>query len=172
MTDEYTRTTTIDRSPDEVFSYVSDVGNLPSYLPPIVEASSRPADEGTERQAGDVKDAQGVHLEGELRGQRFENEGWFAVDQDSRTMRWGAQTDRTYSGELSVSGDGDGSELRVTLYFEARSDEGEIQEQTGDRDPVEEAMEASLESIRRQVTGEGGKVTPPEPPPGAGPDEG
>jgi ribosome-associated toxin RatA of RatAB toxin-antitoxin module len=36
---EYQQTQTIDASAGEVFAWLSDVNNLPQYLPPVVDAS-------------------------------------------------------------------------------------------------------------------------------------
>ena len=50
------------------------------------------------------------------------------------------------------------------LSFGERSAEGEIQEESGeDRDPLGEAVGATLESIRRQIEEGAGKVQPPSP---------
>ncbi len=163
MAGTYEDSTTISASPQEVFAYVSDVSHLPDYLPPITEASSRPLAEGTETDP-DVQDATGVHLVGEIKGQQFENDGWFLADESARTLRWGAQTERTYSGRLEVTEDGDGARLSVHLDFGPGSPDDAIQEQSGDRDPVHEALGATLQSVKQQVEGTGGKVTPPEPP--------
>jgi uncharacterized protein YndB with AHSA1/START domain len=164
----YEQSTTIAAGPDEVFAYVSDISRLPEYLPPIEEASARPLAEGTETDPA-VRDAQGVHLVGEMKGQRFENDGWFDVDPDARSLTWGAQTERTYGGTLTVTPDGDGSRVSVQLRFGERSQDEQIQAQSGDRDPLREAFDATLESIKNQVEGTGGKVVPP-PPPGDLPD--
>lgn len=153
--------TTIDASPQEVFGYVSDVSHLPDYLPPIKDASERPLAEGTETDP-DVQDATGVHLVGEVKGQQFENDGWFLADEAARTLRWGAQTERTYSGRLEVTEDGDGSRLLVHLEFGPEGPDEEMQQQSGDRDLVGEALAATLQSIKQQVEGTGGKVLPPE----------
>jgi hypothetical protein len=159
----YEQSTTIAAGPDEVFAYVSEISHLPEYLPPIKEASARPLAEGTETDPA-VQGAEGVHLVGEVKGQRFENDGWFDVDQGARTLTWGAQTERTYGGTLTVAPDGDGSRVSVQLRFGEQSQDEQIQAQSGDRDPLREAFDATLESIRRQVEGTGGKVVPPEPP--------
>lgn len=163
MPSTYDDSTSIDASPKQVFGYVSDVANLPGYLPPITEASERPLAEGTETDP-DVSDATGVHLVGQIKGQRFENDGWFLVDEEALTLRWGAQAERTYSGRLSVAPDGEGARLEVHLEFGPGSQEAEIQQQSGDRDPVLEALSATLQSVKGQVEGTGGKVLPPEPP--------
>ncbi len=163
MAGTYEDSTTIGASAQEVFDYVSDVGHLPDYLPPIREASTRPLAEGTETDP-DVRDGTGVHLVGEIKGRRFENDGWFLADEAARTLRWGAQTERTYSGRLEVTDEGDGARLLVHLEFGPNSPDDAMQEQAGDRDPVHEALAATLQSVRQQVEGTGGKVLPPEPP--------
>ncbi len=165
MTEEqrYQRTITIERPVDEVFAYVSDVQNLPAYLPPIDEAHHRAPSEGNEQDAA-AQGAEGVHLHGSMKGQAFENDGWYQVDQGAHSMTWGAQADGTYSGSLTVTGQDGTSQVEVTLSFGPRSPHDQMEERSGERDLVQEALGASLESIRRQVEGEGGKVTPPEPP--------
>lgn len=163
MAGTYEQSTTIAAAPEEVFAYVSDVSHLPDFLPPIQDAAERPLEEGTETDPA-VAHAHGVHLVGELEGHRFENDGWFDADAEARTLTWGAQTDHTYSGRLTVSPDGEGSRVSVQLDFGERSQDDQIQAQSGDRDPLQEAFDATLESIKRQVEGTGGKVVPPPPP--------
>jgi hypothetical protein len=52
----------------------------------------------------------------------------------------------------------------VHLSFGERSVEGEIRQESGeDRDPLGEAVGATLESIRRQIEEGAGKVQPPSP---------
>ena len=159
MAQEYEQTQVIAASPDEVFAWVTDVGNMPGYLPPIKEAS-------IEGESAPGTPGEKVRMEGEIpdRGE-FESEGYFDVDAEARTMRWGAETDRDYSGWLTVAEAGDGqSEVTVHLSFGPRSVEGEIQEDSSDdRDPLEESLEATLESIRRQIEEGSGKLPPPSP---------
>jgi len=67
-----------------------------------------------------------------------------------------------------VEADGNRSEVTVHLSFGPRSAEPEIQEAAPDgRDPLEEGISATLESIRRQIEEGTGKVQPPPPPPGS-----
>ena len=77
----------------------------------------------------------------------------------------GAEVSRDYSGWLTVADDGaGGSEVTVHLSFGERSVEGEIQDESGeDRDPLDEAVGATLESIRRQIKEDAGRVQPPSP---------
>ncbi|CAA9434894.1 MAG: hypothetical protein AVDCRST_MAG22-3575 [uncultured Rubrobacteraceae bacterium] len=156
---EYEQSQTVAAPANEVFAWVSDVENLPKYLPPIRDAGIEgPAAEGS---PGDrVK----MRVEIPDRGE-FESEGYFDVDARARTMRWGAETNRDYSGRLTVAETDDGeSEVTVHLLFGPRSVEGEIQEDSsGDRNPLEESLGATLESIRRQIEEGGGKLPPPSP---------
>lgn len=159
MTKEYQQTQVIDRRADEAFAWLKDVSNLPHYLPPIKNAEIEgPSAEGAPGQR--------VSLKGEIpdRGE-FESEGYFSADEDERRMEWGAETDRDYSGWLQVSDrDDNKSEVTVHLDFGERSVEGQIQEESREgRDPLEEALAATLESIRRQLEEGSGKVRPPSP---------
>jgi uncharacterized protein YndB with AHSA1/START domain len=159
LTQEYEQTQKITAPPEEVFAWVTDVGNMPEYLPPIkgasIEGESAPGTPGEK-----------VRMEGEIpdRGE-FESEGFLSVDQDARRMEWGAEVSRDYSGWLTVADDGSGaSEVTVHLAFGERSVEGEIQEESSDdRDPLEESVGATLESIRRQIEEGAGKVDQPSP---------
>ena len=151
-TNEYQRSQTIDASADEVFAFVSKVGNLPKYLPPIKEAERADASGDRVRLRGEIPD----------RGE-FEGEGYFRVFEEDRHMEWGAEVGRDYSGRLQVADLQDGtSEVTVQLYFGERSVEGEIQEASGEeRDPLQEGLSATLESIRRQIEEGAGKVEQP-----------
>jgi uncharacterized protein YndB with AHSA1/START domain len=156
---EYEQSKTISASADEVFGWVSDVNNLPGYLPPIKDASL----EGASAQG---KPGERVRLWGEIpdRGE-FEGEGYFDVDEEARKMEWGAEVGRDYSGWLTVTESAEGqSEVTVHLSFGPRSVEDEIQEESSeDRDPLEESLGATLESIRRQIEEGAGKIPPPSP---------
>ncbi|QIN81447.1 hypothetical protein GBA63_01500 [Rubrobacter tropicus] len=156
---EYEQSETIAAPANEVFAWVSDVENLPKYLPPIKDAGIDGASAG-DNPGEKVR----MHVEIPDRGE-FESEGYFDVDADARTMRWGAETGRDYSGRLEVSGKGDGqSEVTVHLSFGPRSVEGEIQEESSDdRNLLEESLAATLESIRRQIEEGSGKLAPPSP---------
>ena len=156
---EYEQSKAIAAPANEVFAWVSDVENLPKYLPPIKEAGI----EGSAA-AGSPGDRVKMLVEIPNRGE-FESEGYFDVDAGARTIRWGAETDRDYSGRLTVAEAGDGqSEVTVHLSFGPRSVEGEIQEDSSeDRNPLEESLEATLESIRRQIEEGSGKLPPPSP---------
>jgi uncharacterized membrane protein len=165
---EYQQTQTIDAPAGDVFAWLSDVGNLPKYLPPVTGASIEgPSAEG----------APGQRLRATLEypdGGSFDSEGYFSVDEGARRMEWGAEVQRDYSGWLTVAeADGNRSEVTVHLSFGPRSAEPEIQEAAPEgQDPLEEGISATLESIRRQIEEGTGKVQPPPPPPGSEPSPG
>ena len=156
---EYEQRETVAAPANEVFAWVSDVENLPKYLPPIKDA-------GIEGSAAEGSPGERVKMLVEIpdRGE-FESEGYFDVYAEALTMRWGAETGRDYSGRLTVAEAGDGqSEVTVHLSFGPRSVEGEIQEDSSEeRNPLEESLAATLESIRRQIEDGLGKLPQPSP---------
>ena len=160
---EYQQTQTIGAPARDVFAWLSEVGNLPKYLPPVTDASIEgPSAEG----------APGQRLRATLEypnGGSLDSEGYFSVDENARRLEWGAEVQRDYSGWLTVAeADGHRSEVTVHLSFGPRSAEPEIQEEAPEgRDPLEEGISATLESIRRQIEEGTGKVQPPPPPPGS-----
>jgi hypothetical protein len=157
---EYEQIQTIYASADEAFAWLSDVNNLPKYLPPVVDASVEgPSAEGTPGQR--IR----ATLEYPGGGGTFDAEGYLAVDEDRRRMEWGAEVERDYSGWLEVAEGADGQiQVMVHLNFGERSVEPEIKEQVPEgRDPLAEGVSATLESIRRQLEEGRGKVEPPPP---------
>jgi uncharacterized protein YndB with AHSA1/START domain len=164
---EYEQSRTIDAPPEEVFAWLSDVGNLPKYLPPVVDSSVEgPSAEGVPGQRIKTK----LEYPGEDGG-TFDAEGYLAVDDRERRMEWGAEEGRDYSGWLTVADRGEGgSEVVVHLSFGERSAGPEIEERSPEgRDPLAEGISATLESIRRQVEEGSGKLEAPPPPEGAEP---
>src|ERR687894_2914650 len=167
MAQEYEQSQAIDAPPDEVFAWLSEVGNLPKYLPPVTNSSVKgPAAQGSPGK----KIRTTVEYPGEGGG-TFEAEGYLAVDESERRMEWGAEAGRDYSGWLTVANHGEGgSEVVVHLSFGERSVEPEMQERASEgRDPLAEGISATLESIRRQIEEGSGKVQTPPPPEGAEP---
>ena len=157
MASEYQKTQIVDRSAEEVFSWVSDVSNLPHYLPLVKEA-------WIEGPAGTGKPGEKVRMRVEIPDRyETEGEGYFHIDRGERRMEWGAEMGRDYSGWLSVSDRVDGrSEVTVHLWFGERSVEERIQEESSEeRDPLDESLSATLESIRRQLEEGSGKLEPP-----------
>jgi ribosome-associated toxin RatA of RatAB toxin-antitoxin module len=164
---EYEQTQAVSVPPDEAFAWLSDVGNLPEYLPPVTNASIEGSSEGDNPGQKVRTTLQYPGGEGS-----FDAEGYLAVDEGARRMEWGAETGRDYSGWFEVTPDGDRSHVTVHLSFGERSVEPEMREETGgDEDPLADGISATLESIRRQLEERTGKVES-SPPPDADPQTG
>ena len=107
---DYTSTTTVRIAPDKLFDYLSDVTNLPTYLPQMT--SARPA-------GGDRVDVT-AHIEPPGQPERdVEGEAWVKVKEAGRTLEWGAPGPHDYHGELDVDAADDGaSTLTLRLHTE------------------------------------------------------
>jgi len=158
---EYEQSQAIDAAPEEVFAWLSDVGNLPQYLPPVVDSSV---------EGPSAEDVPGRRIRTTLEypgegGGTFDAVGYLAVDERERRMEWGAEARRDYSGWLTVANNGEGgSEVVVHLSFGELSAGPEIAERSPEgRDLLAEGISATLESIRRQVEEGSGKLQAPTP---------
>lgn len=155
MTQEYQQRQPIYRSANEVFAWLSRVENLPHYLPPVKEA-------WLEGPAAAGKPGQRVRMSVEIPGRyETEGEGYFHADEEARRLQWGAELSRDYSGWLTVE-ESTPEECMVTahLSFGPRSVEPEVQKETDtDRDPMQEGVARTLESIRRQLEEGSGKTS-------------
>ncbi len=151
--DVYERTQQIEVPAQDLFAFLKEPANLPKYLPPI---------KGAESKGGDQLALTGNDPD----GNEFHGQGYYRVKDDERTMEWGSNTAREYSGHLRVEETGEGSSsVTVHLEFGPRSEpHQEMQERSSDdREPAEEALAATLETIRLQVEEGGGTVMPPHP---------
>ena len=145
---EYEHTQTIHASPAEVFAFVSDVRNLPQYLP--TTKGAEPQGEGR------------VRVRGEANGHEYDSDGYFQADEAMRRLEWGADEEGKYSGWLTVSGEESASLVTVHLSFGPATDLPErIEENSPGERPIQQGLEASLASIQNLVEGQGGKVEPP-----------
>lgn len=143
---EYEQSMTMDRSPDEVFAFVAEVGNLPRYLPTTKHAESQ----GDER----------VRVQGGGEGFSYDADGYLRADHARRRLEWGAD-ERYYAGYLEIQPSGAGrSEVTVHLTFRDQPPGAQPGEGPSERD-IDQGIRAALESIQNQITGEGGKVEPP-----------
>ena len=144
---EYERSRLVQASPDDVFAFVSDASNLATILPTV---------ETVERQAEDR-----VEVHGEVRGRTYEDDGWFRVDEARRRIEWGAD-ERTYSGWLTVSGADGGAQVVAHLSFApyVTPSGRPIGRAADEPDPIEQSLEAALDSLRNLMEGRGGKEEP------------
>lgn len=145
---EYEHSAFVQASPEAVFDYISDVGNMPQYLPTTHHAE--PQGEGR------------VRVQGEAKGHQYDSDGWIRVDQTEFRMEWGSDGEHHYTGWMEVEGDEAGSEVTVHLSFEPRPEEKErMAEGAGSHNAaIQQGLEAALKSIKNLVEGKGGKVEP------------
>lgn len=135
---DYDHSLTVYAAPADVFAFVSDVANLPAYLP--TTKSAQPDGQGR------------VRVEGEANDQPYDADGEFRVMQDQMRLEWRAD-ERYYSGWLTVQDDDGGNSL-VTVQV-SWTQQPQVPEQN-----IREGLQASLASVRNLVEGKGGKVEP------------
>jgi hypothetical protein len=145
---EYERSRLVQASPDDVFAFVSDVDNLPTFVPTVT---------AVEPQAEDR-----VQVRGDVHDRAYEDDGWFRADAGRRRIEWGTN-EGAYSGWLTVAGADGGTQvvahLSVPPYV---TDSGApiTGERAVEPDPTEKSLEAALDSLRNLMEGSGGKEEP------------
>jgi hypothetical protein len=145
---EYERSREVEASSDDVFAFLSNAGNLATILHTV--DTVEPQADGR------------IHVRGKVHDRPYEDDGWFHVDEARRRLEWGSD-ERTYSGWLNVSGDNGRTQVVAHLSFAphftaaGRPITGESAEEP---DPVEESLEAALDSLRNLMEGRGGKEEP------------
>jgi len=115
---------------ERAFAFVSDVANLPRYVPTTQRANAN---------------AGHVHVEGVSHGASYANDGQLYVDAERRLMRWGSG-ERAYRGELSVSEANEGvSHVEIKLHF------SEGHGHVPPPEEVEQSLQESLERLRQEL---------------------
>lgn len=129
----------IETGADEVFAFVSNVQNLPLYLPTVRRAAP---------QLG-----QRAEIEGTVDGRRYLSDVDLRVDHATRSMHWGSDGEYQYRGWLTVGGRNGTCEVKVHLSFTSRPDLSTRNEgQSGNRDrTIREGVRKALRSIKTIV---------------------
>ena len=86
--------------PDAVYAAISDMSNLPKFVPQMTAA----------RETGEGR----VEVDARYEGHEQHGEASFQTDDDARRIEWGAPSG--YRGWMQVDADGDGS--RLTLFLD------------------------------------------------------
>lgn len=111
----YTRSTKLATDQDTAYAYLSDVTNLPRYLPQMTKAE--PVGDGSE-----VETAAVVSRPGEPQ-RTEEGTAWFKADDDAHKVSWGSEGENDYHGELDFDDAGGGAcTLRLSLHTEHQFD--------------------------------------------------
>lgn len=145
---EYERSRQIHASENDVFAFLSNVQNLPNFLPTVQSAELIAEDR--------------IRIRGKNNGVAYTDDGWLHIDPDRHRIEW-SNDERTYNGSMTVSG-GDGvSEVVIHLslvpYFD-QSGRPLTSEQHAQTDPIEEGLETAMDSLRNLIEGTGGKEQP------------
>lgn len=148
----YEHSITINADENAIFAFASNPENMPKYLSSVKEAH----DAGGGKADGRSR----IRMKGEVDDHPYEGEGWIEYRDGANEMTWGSEGRSDYSGKLDVSGEGSGSKVTVTLKFEARSgQEADFEEQWKAREgKIRSSLTATLESLKNQIEGSGGKV--------------
>jgi uncharacterized protein YndB with AHSA1/START domain len=96
---QHEHTEHIAASPDAVYAAISDVGNLPRFVPQMTAARAATGDH--------------VEVDARYRGREQHGEASFHADQERRRIEWASPSG--YHGWMEVAADGDGS--RLTLFL-------------------------------------------------------
>lgn len=144
----YKASVTVHAPADKVFAFVSNVNNLPKYLPTTKHAKA----EGEDR----------VRVQGTAGGHKYDQDGNFHVDAAKHSMKWSSDGNEKYSGHLEVVPQGDNSEVTVHLVFDPPEKvKEEMASRAGSHDAaIQEGLEAAMQSILDAVEGTGGKTEP------------
>jgi hypothetical protein len=145
---EYERSRHIEAAPQDVFAFVSEIGNLATYVPTVTAA---------ERQ----EDGR-VRIHGTIHGHDFADDGWFHVEEGRRRVEWGSE-EREYAGWLTVAGDNGGTQVVAHLSlapYVTPSGAPVSGTAAADAGAIDASLEASLDSLRNLMEGRGGKVEP------------
>ena len=132
---DYTGSIEVERPAQEVFAFLSDIRNMPRYMPTVSHVGPQGADK--------------VAVEGESHGHHYHDEGWMRADEGARRMEWGSDSRADYGGILEVKETPAGTEvvlhLRVVPEGQAAA---RMQQEHGH---VDHAMRIALERTLGQI---------------------
>jgi uncharacterized protein YndB with AHSA1/START domain len=97
---EHQHTEHIAASPDAVYAAISDVTNLPRFVPQMTAA----------RRAGEER----VEVDARYHGRDQHGQASFHADDAQRRIEWGSPSG--YRGWMEVAADGDGTRLTLFLH--------------------------------------------------------
>lgn len=141
---EYEQTMQMKASPDEVLAFISDVRNMPQYLPTTKGAQPQ----GEDR----------VRVQGEAHGHKYDSDGYLRRDLAGMRLERGADGGY-YSGWMQVRPEGTGSSVAVHISLRGAPPGAGSGGGPSDAEG-EEGLARSLSSIRNCVEDKGGKEEP------------
>jgi hypothetical protein len=149
---EYQSSLVIKAEPGNIEDFISQVDNLPKYLPTTRKASS------------DKGDNDNVRVQGQAHGHSYDADGHFSFDKARHRMEWSSDQAEKYSGWLQVTplDGGSSSKVVVHLTFDPPAAlKKELAENTGSKDKtIQDGLDAALVSIKNLCEGHGSKIEP------------
>jgi uncharacterized protein YndB with AHSA1/START domain len=111
---------------EDVYDYIADVRNMSTYLPTTKKADT----DGPGR----------VRVQGEVKGRRYDSDGYLRRIDDRNRIEWGAD-EGDYSGWMEARRRGEATEVSVHLHFD-----DEAWQRRGSDGPRAEEVQRGLES--------------------------
>ncbi len=127
---EYTSTVEINVSAERLWAYLSDVENLPSYLPQMTAAHQ--TGDGTVEVTAEIDPS-------DAPAQEVKGEAWFETESEGKTLTWGSDGPNNYRGQLDIDPRGENTcDVTVTINSERAQ-----------ADDVQEGVQRTAEGIKR-----------------------
>ncbi len=130
---DYKRSAKVKASADALFTYLSDIQNLPKYFSRMTSASSAGRDE--------------VRVTANVHGKEVEGKAKFHVDKAAKKLQWSSEGANDYHGELEVTGEGQSSQVSVKLHTNR-----------GEKEEIERGLQKTLDNIVRLVEEDSAKA--------------
>ena len=147
---DFNSSISVNASQQDVFAFVSDVANLPKYLPTVKNAHAL--------------DGERISVQGRAGDDTYNQDGFFRTMNNNR-LEWGSDGDKDYHGSMDIAGEGEMSTVTVQLHLNPPPQKaGQIEENSGEdwESQMQEGTERCLQSIKNHLEGKGGKDEIPE----------
>jgi len=147
-TTEFEQSITVAAPADAIFDFISDVRNVPQYLPTVKNAQPQ--------------EGERIRTQGQAGEREYDSDGHFRADEQARRLEWGSDGENDYSGWLEVHSEGaERSQVKVHIHYSPRP---ETLQRMVEHSPshsfesvMDEGISKTLESIKQICEGKGGK---------------
>ena len=83
-TTEFEQSITIAATADGIFDFISDIRNVPQYLPTVKNAQPQQGER--------------IRTQGQVGDRSYDSDGHFRVDKQARRLEWGSDGENNYNG--------------------------------------------------------------------------
>lgn len=144
---EFEQSINVAASASSVFDFISDVKNVPQYLPTVINAQPQQGER--------------IRTQGKVGSTTYDSDGHFRVDKQARRIEWGSDGENDYNGWMQVQDEGESSVVSVHIHY---SPKPEVLQRMAERSQdksfssaMNEGISKTLESIKHICEGAGGK---------------